>query len=201
MRGGESPRLSSAFAHRIVEQPPSFAGDAGGFLDRRSEAVQFARQVFQRRLNRPTQVPAVICEEQISRYAADDCPCNGRRDCPRVVSHARPPLSTLLQRCISTSSVPRRAGLTRRSGGLSRWLSQQRVNEASAVRSFQLPARGCHRNSKPVGPVEATGPGNERDQAVAAGVGVEGAGAPLVLDDFPASRMSCFFILLYNVGR
>ena len=52
-----------ALTQRVVQKLPALAGDAGCALQRAAEAVQFAREVVQRRLHLTAQVASAIREE------------------------------------------------------------------------------------------------------------------------------------------
>src|SRR5437868_14626457 len=91
MRGREATRRLRDLAERLVQELPAFAGHAGSALQGAAEAVQLARNVVERRLDRAANAATVVREEEIAGGAADDCADDGRRDCPRVVCHARLP--------------------------------------------------------------------------------------------------------------
>src|SRR5690242_20556040 len=77
MRARVPRRLMAAFAERIVQELPALVGHTGGFLHRRAEAHELAREVVERGLDLPPQAAAVLCEKQIPGDAAD----HGAHDC------------------------------------------------------------------------------------------------------------------------
>src|SRR5262249_56814701 len=78
-------RLLTAFAERVVEQLPTFAGDTRRLLHRLPEAHELARKVVERWLHLPSQCAAMVREEQISDGSSDYRTDNRGRHCPRVV--------------------------------------------------------------------------------------------------------------------
>src|SRR5262245_59993927 len=103
-------RLLAAVAHRFVQELPPLVRDAGRLVDRRSEAVELAREVVERRLELPTEPPSAIGEEQIPGHASYHGADNRHRHRPRVFHHDASSLAeAALRRSVSTSYVPRGA--------------------------------------------------------------------------------------------
>src|SRR5262245_11835788 len=100
----------AAVAHCFVQELPPLVGDAGRLVDGRSEAVELAREVVERRLELSTQPPSALSEKQIPGHASNDGADNRHRHRPRVFHHDASSLAeAALRRSISTSYVPRGA--------------------------------------------------------------------------------------------
>src|SRR5262245_33054009 len=103
-------RRLAAVAHRLVQELPPLVGDAGRLVDGRSEAVELAREVVERRLELSTQPPSAIGEKQIPGHASNHGADNRHRHRPRVFHHDASSLAeAALRRSVSTSYVPRGA--------------------------------------------------------------------------------------------
>src|SRR4051794_21937847 len=97
MRARIARGLLAALAERVVQQLPSFTGDAGRLLDSRAEAHELAREVVERRLDLPPYAASVIGEEQVPGDAADDGAHDRCCDCSRVIHQASYPNKPELQ--------------------------------------------------------------------------------------------------------
>src|SRR5919201_1600820 len=107
MSAGITGGLGSGLTERIVQQLPAFTGDVGGALYGAAKAVELARDIVQRRLELPAELPALLREKQVASGAADHCAHNGC-DNSSILSifHGAPPApSTAVGRMIATPAT------------------------------------------------------------------------------------------------
>src|SRR5205814_644215 len=75
------PPLGIPLAQRVVQELPSFAGNAGSTLYRTAKTVELTSDVIERRLHLTPQLAAVLSEKQVAccaaNYRTNDC-CNNR---------------------------------------------------------------------------------------------------------------------------
>src|SRR5215475_13095814 len=78
--------LLSRVAKCVVQEFPALAGHAGSALKRVAKAVQFLRDVVERRFHLAPQFPAAIGEEQVTSHPPDDR--SDDRCCDSSIIHA-----------------------------------------------------------------------------------------------------------------
>src|SRR5581483_3661134 len=159
--------LLRSVAERFVQELPPFVRNAGRALHRRAEAVQLAREVVERRLELTAKRSSMFCEEQIPGYGADDRAADRRKHYARVIHTRLPP--NVARSFRGSSCVPRTSTCERR--GVRGEANAAPLDFRTVGLRYVVAAEG------------------EFDAG-----GVEGDAAARA--DLPASRMSCFFILL-----
>lgn len=76
-------------AEGLVEDLPAFNGHVSGFLDGGPEAVELAREVFQRGFNLPPQCPSAFREEEVTGNPTYDRSYHRRCHRSRCIGHTR----------------------------------------------------------------------------------------------------------------
>src|SRR5436190_3181767 len=114
-------RRLAAVAHRLVQELPPLGRDAGRLVDGRSEAVELAREVVERRLELFAQPPSVIGKKQIPGHASNHRADNRRRHRPRVSHHdasswQKPPYVAAFLQVVCHDARRRASAITRGCG-------------------------------------------------------------------------------------